>query len=98
MKALYTAIFLCLSFSLYSSTPKESLFSLIEGQGATIEEAYSSAQTKLPSGWTVNLDEDPLVECSQAQAKINAENCDFTTKMEFTRVTIPILKNQNKKN
>lgn len=98
MKFFITLFFLTMATNAFSATPKEEIFSLVEGKGATIDEAFSSAQSQLPNGWTVNLDEDPLVECSVAQAKINAENCDFTTTQELTRVTIPILKSQTQKN
>lgn len=92
MKSLFLTALFTFALPLFADEP---LFSLVEGEGKNIQEAYDQAQKQMPKGWGINLDQDPLVECAQELAQAFPDQCDFEGQTQAVKVSLPIIKTES---
>ncbi len=93
MKTTLLFFFSLFSFASYAavSTP-EIEHSVVQGYGATIEEAQKSAMQAIPSGWKTDDSFSSLIECHETVLKQRPDDCDFPSNEEQVRLTLPIFK------
>lgn len=93
MKTLFLLSALLVAFTSHGAVSNSEFeHSVVQGFGATIEEAQKSAMAAIPNGWKTDDAYSSLIECHEKVLKQRPDDCDFPSNKEQVRLTLPIFK------
>lgn len=67
-------------------------YTLVQGEGKTIEQARKDALAALPKGWILDDENSPTIECTKTDAVLaDGTKCDGKVAGNKLRITIPVM-------
>lgn len=67
-------------------------YTLVQGEGKTVEQARKDALASLPKGWVLDDENSPTIECTKTDAVLaDGTKCDGKIADNKLRITIPVI-------